>query len=40
MFPLLCRNECAYSHFSMPETVYHRHCMVWFLYIKDAKVTA
>ena len=25
MFPLLCRNECAYSHFSMPETVYHTH---------------
>ena len=30
MFPLLCRNECAYSHFSMP-------ALVWFLYIKDAK---
>ena len=25
MFPLLCRNECAYSHFSMPEAVYHTH---------------
>ena len=25
MFPLLYRNECAYSHFSMPETVYHTH---------------
>ena len=24
-FPLLCRNECAYSHFSMPETVCHTH---------------
>ena len=25
MSPPLCRNECAYSHFSMSETVYHTH---------------